>query len=695
MNMVEDVFIEDKKKGKDLYLFKRLMKYAKPYIFHIIVSFLLLGIVVGVELLQPVLVAKGIDSIITKYDTPYSIVDGSEDSLLNNTIDFNDKVLIRDPNNKFKENLKAKIILYQGNYYMVQGLTKTQLDILEDKVEKGLDIDSTNSINIGGNKFSLEALTKEDIRLLREEDFNELIKFSLIFASIIIVGSVVQYIEALLLQYTGQKIIYEIRMDIFTHIENMETQFFNDRPIGKLVTRVTNDTETLNEMYTSVIINSVKNIFLLIGIVIAMISLNPRLSLLTFSVIPFLLIATIIFRRYSKVIYRKVRENISIVNAFLSEHISGMKIIQVFAREDAKYNEFVEVNGNLNKSHRSEIIAFSIYGPLIYLLRIISTSIIIYFGGKYVLNEIITIGILVAFTQYISRFFHPVQQLAEQFNVFQSAMASSERIFELLDRKNKFGDNDNAIELDSIKGDIEFKNVWFAYKKDEWILKDVSFKVEAGETAAFVGSTGAGKTTILRLIGKYYDIQKGEILIDGINIRDIKTSSLRRCIGQMLQDVFIFTGDIESNIKLKDEDISDGEMIEASQYVNAHKFIEKLPKKYNERVYERGSTLSTGQRQLLSFARTLVRKPAVLILDEATANIDTETEKLIQDALYKIMEGRTTLAVAHRLSTIQHSDKIIVLHKGRIKEIGTHQELLKQKGHYYKLVQLQYEDLNL
>ncbi len=691
MNVMDDIFIEDKKRGRDLYLFRRLMTYARPYWLHIVLSFLLLGIVVGVELLQPVLVAKGIDSIITRYDVPYSIVDDRDVSILENKILLDDTVLVKDPNNKFSSNLKARIILSNNEYYFIQGLTNSELEILDTLEKKGIDVINNEYVDINGKNFLVKRLNIEEIKELRGEDYEGLIKFALLFAAVIIFGSVVQYLQALLLQYTGQKIIYKIRMDIFSHIETMEIEFFNDRPIGKLVTRVTNDTESLNEMYTSVIINSVKNIFLLIGIVIAMCSFNLRLSLLTYSVIPFLLIATIVFRKYSKTIYRKVRENLSKVNAFLSEHISGMNIIQIFAREEAKYNEFVDTNLELNKSHKQEIIAFSIFGPVIYLLRILATAIIIYFGGKYVLQDIITIGTLVAFTQYISRFFNPVQQLAEQFNVFQSAMASAERVFDLLDRKQKLIDSDKAMDLEKIEGNIEFKNVWFAYKEGEWILKDVSFKVKAGETAAFVGATGAGKTTILKLIGKYYDIQKGEILVDGINIRDIKTESLRKNIGQMLQDVFIFTGDIESNIKLRDGNITTEEMIESAKYVNAHKFIEKLPNKYNEEVYERGATLSTGQRQLLSFARTLVRKPSILILDEATANIDTETEKLIQDALYKIMKGRTTLAVAHRLSTVQHADKIIVLHKGRVREIGTHQELLKKKGLYYNLVQLQYQ----
>lgn len=693
MKSIGYIFKKDKKNKEDIYLFKRLMKYAKPYMVHIIISFLLLAIVVGVELVQPVLIAKSIDSIITKYDITYSILTEEDSNLLDNAVLFKGKRIIKDPANKYEDNLKARILLINNRYYFIEGLTKFEIDIL--KKEKEISLLEDNYIEVENKRFNVEKLTEDEIKLLRKEDFNNLVKFGILFLSIIIIGSIVQYIQSLLLQYTGQKIIYEIRLDVFSHIEKMDIEFFNSRPIGKLVTRVTNDTESINEMYTSVIINSVKNIFLLIGIVIAMVSFNLKLSLLTYTVIPVLVVSTLIFRKYSKLMFRKVRENISRVNAFLSEHISGMKIIQIFANEEEKFDEFYKVNNKLNRANKNQIKAFSIYGPSIYFLKIAATAIIIFFGGKYVLTGIITIGTLIAFTQYISRFFQPVQQLAEQFNVFQAAMASAERIFGLLDTKPNLEDKENAIKLDKIKGEIEFKNVWFAYKKDEWILKDVSFKVNAGETAAFVGATGAGKTTILNLIGKYYGIQKGEIKIDGINIEDIDTRSLRKHIGQMLQDVFLFTGNIESNIKLRDKNISDEDMLEASKYVNSHSFIEKLPNKYKERVFERGATLSSGQRQLLSFARTLARKPSILILDEATANIDTETEKLIQDALYKIMKGRTTLAVAHRLSTIQHSDKIIVMHKGRVKEIGSHQELLNKKGLYYNLVQLQYSNMEL
>ena len=415
------------------------------------------------------------------------------------------------------------------------------------------------------------------------------------------------------------------------------------------------------------------------------------MSLLTFTVIPFIVVFTFTFKTVSKKIHREIRGKISAMNAFISEHISGMKLVQIFTAEEAIFDKFKRENENLKKEQMKQLLTFSIYNPTNYLMRISAYCILLWFGGRMVVEGTVSIGTLVVFQRYITKFFEPIQELAEQLNIIQSASAASERIFLLLDEEPEIKDRENALEIDSFKGSIEFKNVWFAYKEDEWVLRDVSFKVNPGESVAFVGATGAGKTTIQNLICRYYDIQKGEILVDGINIKDIKVSSLRSNIGQMLQDVFLFSGDIKSNIRLRNEEISDEEIIEASKYVNADSFISKYEDAYNHRVIENGAAFSAGQRQLISFARTLAFKPDILILDEATANIDTETEVLIQDALKKLMKDRTTLIVAHRLSTIQNSDKIIVMHKGKIREEGTHQELLFKKGLYYKLYKLQYE----
>lgn len=542
------------------------------------------------------------------------------------------------------------------------------------------------------DKFLSNYKNAENINALNKQaDIEGVLKISLIYAVSVAIIFVLNYLQAMILAKTGQKIIYNIRMEVFTHLTKLSMNFFTNNPLGKLVTRVTNDTEALNEMYTSVIVNVLKSCFVLVGIIFTMIHYNLKLSLLTFTVIPFIIIFTFTFEHVSMKIQRKIRGKISALNSFISEHVSGMRIVQIFAVENEIFEKFKDENEKLKKEHIKQLFTFAIYNPTNFLMNITATSILLWFGGKMVMEGTITIGTIVVFQRYISKFFEPIQELAEQLNVIQSAAAASERIFVLLDTEPEIKDAANAIEIDSFKGSIEFKNVWFSYNEGEWILKDVSFKVNPGESVAFVGATGAGKTTIQNLICRYYDIQKGEILIDGINIKNIKVSSLRKHIGQMLQDVFLFSGDVKSNIRLQNEQITDQEIVEASKYVNAHNFISKLDKNYDEHVIENGSAFSAGQRQLISFARTLAFKPDILILDEATANIDTETEVLIQDALKKIMKGRTTLIVAHRLSTIQNSSKIIVMHKGEIREEGTHQELLTKKGIYYKLYKLQYE----
>ncbi len=523
-------------------------------------------------------------------------------------------------------------------------------------------------------------------------EYQQLIVYLSVFVGAIAMSAVFNYFQTIILQKTGQSIIYNIREEIFTHLEYQDIDYFNQVPTGKLVTRVTNDTNTLNEMYTSVIVSVFRNLFMLIGILVAMFILNAELTLLVFIVVPFIVFFSFLFRRFSRKAYRLVRTNMSRLNGFVAEHLSGMKIVQIFNQEEEKNKAFDYQNTRLKKSFMKQLLVFAIYRPTMYMLYMIATIIIFYFGGQSVLAGIITVGTLIAFHSYLGRFFEPIQQLAEQFNILQSAFASSERIFAILDSHPKVNDAPDAIELEDVKGEIEFRNVWFAYKEDEWVLRDVSFKVKAKESVALVGATGAGKTTILALLTRNFDIQKGQILLDGIDIKEIKTSSLRSFIGQMLQDVFMFSGTIASNIKLRSNDISDEEMIESCKYVNAHRFIEKLPGQYDERVRERGNNYSAGQRQLISFARTLVHKPRIMILDEATSNIDTETEQLIQESLKKMMNIGTMLIVAHRLSTIQHVDQIIVLQNGKILEKGNHQALLKKKGHYYHLYELQYQD---
>ena len=545
------------------------------------------------------------------------------------------------------------------------------------------------------NKVIVE-LTKVDIK------FSLVLLYVIIYGIIMLTSYVLQYIQSIMLQKMGQKVMYKIRQDVFVAIENLSIAQLYEIPVGKLVTRVTSDTNTLNEMYTTLIINLIRNILTIVATIVMMFILNVKLTLIVLTVVPVLVVASIIFRKYSRKAYREVRNNISNVNAFLSENLSGMKIIQVFNQEEKKFKEFRDKNNQLKKSNLKEVWTFAIFRPVIYVLYMTAIILVVYFAAKDALvvigdanatQEVIgaAAALVVTFQQYIGRLFDPIQVLADQFNIMQSAFASSERIFEILDTKPNVLDTPDAIELDHIKGDIEFKNVWFAYKDDEWVLRDVSFKIKAGQTVAFVGATGSGKTTILSLIVRNYDIQKGQILIDGIDIKNIKISSLRRNIGQMLQDVFLFSGTIFSNIQMYDDTITLEDVKKASEYVNLAPFIEKLPNQYNEEVRERGNNFSNGQRQLLSFARTITYKPSIMILDEATANIDTETEVLIQDSLEKMRNIGTMLVVAHRLSTIQHSDNIIVIKKGVKIEEGNHQELLKKQGYYYKLYKLQYE----
>ena len=519
----------------------------------------------------------------------------------------------------------------------------------------------------------------------------------IVYASILIVSLVATYLQSIILQKIGQKILSSLREDVFTHIESLSHGQLNTMPVGKLVTRVCNDTGAISMMFTNLLVNLIKNCFIIVGVFAAMLFINQFLTLMVLCFVPFIILFTVIFRKFSRKAYRSVKDATTDINTFLSENLSGMKITQVFNREERKAEEFEEKNQRLGNAKHRQIFVFGIFRPMVYMLYISSVMTLFYLSATSKINNIAFFGTvigadtLVTFYMFVSRFFDPIQNLAEQFNRMQSAFASAEKIFTVLDIEPEIVDEPDAIELDEVRGEIEFKNVWFAYKEGEWVLRDVSFKVNAKETVAFVGSTGSGKTTILGLICRNYDIQKGEILIDGINIKKIKISSLRRHFGQMLQDVFLFSGTIRSNIVLRDESITDEEVMQTCDYVNATHFISKLSAGLDEEVRERGNNFSQGQRQLLSFARTIVHKPAVMILDEATANIDTETELLIQDSLEKMMNIGTMLIVAHRLSTIQHADKIIVLSHGEIVEQGNHDQLLKQRGRYYDLYMLQFK----
>ena len=538
-----------------------------------------------------------------------------------------------------------------------------------------------------------------DIQALVKDEFElpQLYSRVAVYGSILVVSLVCTYFQAMILQKTGQKILSAIREDVFVHIEKLSHEQLNNIPVGKLVTRVSNDPNAISYMFTNILVTLVKNCMVIVGVLGAMLMLNYVLTLMVLCFVPFVVLFTVIFRKFSRKVHRKVNDATTDINTSLSENLSGIKITQIFNQEDRKMTEFREKSIALQKAKHARMFVFGIFRPMVYMLYISSVMCLFYFGAKgHIQNtvffgQVITSEVVVAFYMYISKFFNPIQTLAEQFDMLQRSFASAEKIFTILDMVPEVVDEEGAMELEEIRGEIEFKDVWFAYKPGEWVLKGVSFHVEPKQTVAFVGSTGSGKTTILSLICRNYDIQKGQILIDGIDIRRIKISSLRRHFGQMLQDVFLFAGDIRSNILLRSEGISDEEVWQACRYVNADSFISRLEGGLDEVVRERGNNFSAGQRQLLSFARTIIHKPSVMILDEATANIDTETELLIQDSLEKMRNIGTMLIVAHRLSTIQHADNIILLANGEILEQGSHQELLRQKGRYHQLYTLQYE----
>lgn len=635
--------------------------------------------IIAVELYRPIIIGNAIDQYINGYYHPYVEADVSASDAVN----WNGLVLSRDQAvSKADSASFYQIFLWKDHYYMAENLTRAECTALQNADTSVLK----NYVREGAQK-----LTSNDLKVLRQNDFKGILKAGILFLLLLFSGFFLNLADTWLLQKMGQQIVYKLREETFTHIHSLSLSFFNTTPVGKLVTRVSNDTEAVNELFSTILVKLFKNVVKIIGYAVVMLSINVKMAGISFLLLPLVAILTFIFRHLSRKAYQITRNKITELNTFLSEHISGMKLIQIFAREKEKYSEFEGKSIELYRANFREIMTFAIFRPSIYLVSVIAMILVIRTGSLSVLNGSLSLGTLFVFITYISSFFEPIQELSEQLGTLQSSIASAEKIFSVLDVKPEIVSPADPAPV-NILGEIEFRHVWFAYEEENYILKDVSFVIHPGEKAAFVGATGAGKSTILNLIGRYFDIQKGQILIDGIDIHEIDLDVLRGAIGQVQQDVFIFTGDIKSNISLNNEAISPDDVRRAAEIVNADPFIQKLPHGYDEPVTERGSTLSAGQRQLLSFARTLAYDPKILVLDEATANIDTETETLITQALARLMDGRTTIMVAHRLSTIQHADKIIVMHHGEIKESGTHQELLAKDGLYKKLYELQLMD---
>ncbi len=685
---------------------KRLFTYLKPHTWTMAAATFLVLLIIVVELYRPIIIGDAIDRYINGYYTPYVEAEADEPGAVayreiyltraKGTVaqtvvgkdmarpsGMDGSASIQPEKSQVKEEgAYYQIFLYNDKYYMAERVTKAECEALEsggydlfgDYVEQGAAL-----------------LSREDLKELRRFDFTGVLAAAGLYLLMLLCGFALNAVDTWMLQKMGQSIIYRMREEVFGHIHSLSLSFFNTTPVGKLVTRVSNDTEAVNELFSTVLVKLFKNAVKIIGYAAVMLSIHVRMALVSFLLLPVVMALTFFFRAMSRKAYRLTRTKITELNTFLSEHISGMKLIQIFVREKEKYEEFEKKSGELYAANWREVMTFAIFRPSIYLLSVLAMMVVLGTGSASVLNGTLSLGTLFIFISYIGSFFEPIQELAEQFGTLQSSLASAEKLFSVLDEKPQIVPPQHPVEVE-VRGRIEFRHVWFAYEKEDYILKDVSFVMEPGQKIAFVGATGAGKSSILNLIGRYYDIQKGEILIDGVDIRQIDTDTLRGAIGQVQQDVFIFTGDMKSNISLNNEKISLEEIQRAARVVNADSFIQKMPGGYDEPVTERGSTLSAGQRQLLSFARTLAYNPAILVLDEATANIDTETESMITEALEKLMEGRTTIMVAHRLSTIQHADKIIVMHKGKIQEAGTHQELLRQEGLYKKLYELQLMD---
>ncbi len=668
---------EEEQLGKayDARLIRRLLSYTKPYKGLLALSLVLVVLITIAELSGPYLIKVAIDDHINGLSLP--MVDMQEEALPDGVpvVKLGDRVLVREK--ELADELDPALLVSKPSYVIREQGEQYAL-------MKQLD---------GGAEWSLvQRLTDEQAERFRDQDVSGLYRLSGLYLFLVSSAFLLNYGQTYVLNLIAQRIIRKMRGDMFAHLQRLSFSFFDRNPVGRLVTRVTNDTQTLNEMYSNVMINLLKDFCMLVGIMVFMLLLHVKLALIAFLTLPLIIGATFIYRKYAREALRVVRSKLSRINAVLNENITGMRVVQMFHREDQQFDKVHAINRSHFNANNRELHLSSLYRPVMDFIYAIGLALIIWYGGGQMVSGALEFGVLYAFIDYVNRFFKPIQDMAEKFTVLQQSMVSSERIFQMLDEQDELPEPDKPRHMKTVKGEIRFDHVSFAYNPNEPVLHDIDLTIAPGETVAFVGATGAGKSSIISLLCRFYDVQEGRILIDGVDVRELTKKELRGHIGLVQQDVFLFSDDIKTNIRLGNEQIDDERVREICRFVNADTFIEKLPRQYEEPIMERGVNLSAGQRQLLAVARTLAFDPSILILDEATANIDTETELLIQDAFAKISEGRTTLIVAHRLSTIQHADKIVVLHKGRIREIGNHQALLQQDGLYRKLYELQYRE---
>jgi len=679
-------------KSYDAHLMKRLLAFVKPYKGLVIISILLLFFVTGLELLLPYITKIAIDRYMT---TPGRFVDIKNAELLDKLEKMEALIPVKDGyildlrrvDKSIKYELERQNLLNE-KYYIIEKKNLNK-DILKSLIEKNDTIVSNKYFFLDERKVG--ELSLQEMLNIRKNDIKGIYHLIIIFGIILTLSFILNYGQIYILQYTGQKVMFDLRIKIFEHLQKLNVSFFDKNPVGRLVTRVTNDVAVINEMFTNVIVALFKDIFILTGVIIIMFLLNWQLALVIMIVAPILVAVTIIFRNRVRKAYRWVRITVAKINVYLQENISGMRVVQLFTREKENMRRFMDINRENFDANMSQLIVFATFRPLIDLIFAFALALIIWFGGCRVIEQTLTFGALVAFLAYVEKFFQPIRDMSEKYNILQAAMASSERVFLLLDKKEELEVTRVKRALRKVKGKIDFDKVWFAYNNENYVLRDISFSVEPGKSLAIVGATGAGKTSLINLLLRFYEVGKGNIRLDNVDIQDLDRDFLRRNIGVVLQDVFLFSGSIKRNIALSKEDIDEDELERIAKYVNADRFINKMPDRFNAEVKERGAVLSQGEKQLLAFARAFAYNPSVLILDEATSSVDSETESLIQDALGKLMKGRTFIVIAHRLSTIERINNIIVLHKGRIVERGTHKELLKKGGFYYNLYRVQFE----